>query len=321
MSTSVAPGTTDSSGTPADDAERPAITPRVMTWRELATSRGALIAYAFIFPYVAFFLAFRIIPALYGIVLSLGDFSLSGRFTFVGLENFTRLVQDDVFWHSLQVTAIYALLAIPLSVVLSLFMAQLCNRTMRGMSFYRALFFLPVVTSPVISGIIFVWLFSGAGPIDETLGLLGIQLGSWLQHEVLVLPALALVAAWGSFGYNMLILLAGMLAIPPDYYEAAELDGTSAWQRFRYITLPLLKPALFFVLVLETVKSFQAFDIIYVMTGGGPARGSYTLTFMIFDQGFGYFEFGYASAVGVVLLVITLVLSLIQRRLVGGSSS
>src|SRR5699024_5847569 len=122
MSTSVAPGTTD---TPADDVEPSVVTPRVASWRELATSRGALIAYAFIFPYVAFFLAFRIIPALYGIVLSLGDFSLSGRFKFVGLENFTRLFQDDVFWHSLQVTAIYAVLAIPLSVVLSLFMAQL----------------------------------------------------------------------------------------------------------------------------------------------------------------------------------------------------
>ncbi|MDN5822250.1 MAG: sugar ABC transporter permease, partial [Brachybacterium sp.] len=239
----------------------------------------------------------------------------------VGLENFARLVQDDVFWHSLRVTTIYALLAIPLAVVLSLLMAQLCNRAMRGMSFYRSLFFLPVVTSPVISGIIFVWMFSGGGPLDELLGSVGLELGNWLQNEFLVLPALALVAAWSSFGYNMLILLAGMLAIPPDYYEAAELDGASPWERFRYVTLPLLKPALFFVLVLETVKSFQAFDTIYVMTGGGPARGSYTLTFMIFDQGFGYFEFGYASAVGVVLLVITLILSLIQRRLMGRSES
>lgn len=331
MSTSVAPTTpgtpgdprrsaaSGEPGDPSDGTGHPPVVAGTTTWKELATSRAALIAYAFIFPYIAFFLAFRILPALYGVLLSFGDVSLSGQFRLVGLDNFARLVEDDVFWHSLRVTTIYALLAIPLSVVLSMLMAQLCNRTLRGMSFYRSLFFLPVVTSPVISGIIFVWLFSGGGPIDELLGTAGLELGSWLQSKYLVLPALALVAAWGSFGYNMLILLSGMLAIPPDYYEAAELDGAGAWTRFRYITLPLLKPALFFVLVLETVKSFQAFDTIYVMTGGGPARGSYTLTFMIFDQGFGYFDFGYASAVGVVLLVITLILSLIQRRLVGRS--
>lgn len=306
---------------PAEDDRRVGEYPKKAATRDLLTSRGALVAYAFIFPYVAFFLAFRIIPALYGVLLSFGDYSLSGRFELVGLDNFARLVGDHVFWNSLRVTGIYAALAIPLSVVLSLVMAQLCNRTLRGMSIYRSLFFLPVVTSPVLSGIIFIWVFSGDGPISTALSGIGLGLGNWLQSRILVLPALALVSAWSNFGYNMLILLAGMLAIPKDYYEAAELDGAGAWQRFRFMTLPLLKPAIFFVLVLETVRSFQAFDTIYVMTGGGPARESYTLTYMIFDQGFGYFEFGYASAVGVVLLVITLAFSLIQRRLIGRSES
>lgn len=305
----------------AEDGQRARLRPKKAAARELLVSRGALVAYAFIFPYVAFFLAFRIIPALYGILLSFGDYSLSGRFDLVGLDNFARLVGDQVFWNSLRVTAIYAALAIPMSVVLSLVMAQLCNRTLRGMSIYRSLFFLPVVTSPVLSGVIFIWVFSGDGPINAALSSIGLDLGNWLQSQILVLPALALVSAWSNFGYNMLILLAGMLAIPKDYYEAAELDGAGAWQRFRFMTLPLLKPALFFVMVLETVRSFQAFDTIYVMTGGGPARDSYTLTYMIFDQGFGYFEFGYASAVGVVLLVITLAFSLIQRRLIGRSES
>lgn len=311
----------DTLAPPAERDQRPPVPATKTSAKELLTSRGALIAYAFIFPYVAFFLAFRILPALYGLVLSLGDYSLTGQLRFVGLDNFARLIGDDVFWHSLRVTGSYALLSIPLSVVLSLLMAQLCNRTLRGMSVYRSLFFLPVVTSPVLSGIIFVWVFSGDGPINTVLGTAGVDLGSWLQSQLLVLPALALVSAWSNFGYNMLILLAGMLAIPGDYYEAAELDGAGAWQRFRHVTLPLLKPALFFVLVLETVRSFQAFDTIYVMTGGGPARDSYTLTYMIFDQGFGYFDFGYASAVGVVLLVITLAFSLIQRRLIGRSES
>lgn len=305
--------------TPTDGAERPYAVPRKTGWTALLFSRGALIAYSFILPYLAFFAAFRIIPALYGVLLSFGDYSLAGNLTFSGLDNFIRLFQDDLFWNSLRVTVVYSLLAISLSVLLSLAMAQLCNRSLRGMAVYRSLFFLPVVTSPVLSGIVFVWIFSGDGPINAVLNGFGIDPGSWLQSETLVLPALAIVAAWSNFGYNMLILLAGMLAIPRDYYEAAELDGAGAWQRFRHMTLPLLKPSLFFVLVLETVKSFQAFDTIYVMTGGGPAGGSYTLTYMIYDQGFGYFEFGYASAVGLVLLAITLTFSLIQRRFIGRS--
>lgn len=296
-----------------------ASSPRRRGWRVLLLSRGALVAYAFIFPYLAFFLGFRVVPALFGVALSTSTYTLAGDLSFVGLEQFTRLFQDDTFWKSVRVTVTYSVLTIPLSVVLSLVIAQLCNRPLRGMAVYRSLFFLPVVTSPVLSGIVFIWIFSGEGPINALLGQIGIEPGSWLQSQALVLPALALVAAWANFGYNMLILLAGMLAIPGDYYEAAKLDGAGSWNRFRYLTLPLLKPSLFFVFVLETVKSFQAFDTIYVMTGGGPAGGSYTLTYMIYDQGFGYFDFGYASAVGLVLLVITLVFVVIQRRFIGGS--
>ncbi|GAA4430698.1 sugar ABC transporter permease [Georgenia halophila] len=287
--------------------------------RKIWTSNGALIAYVFILPYVLFFTIFRIIPALYGIVLSFGEYSLGGSLELLGLDNYRRLFADELFWNALKVTGIYAAVAIPMTVAISLAMAQLCNRVMRGMSFYRSIFFLPVVTSPVLSGLVFIWIFSPDGPLNWVLGSVGIPATNWLQSSFWVLPSLALVSAWMNFGYNMLILLAGMLAIPQDYYEAAQLDGANAWQRFVKMTLPLLKPALFFVLVLETVKSFQVFDTIYVMTGGGPVRASYTLTYMIYDQGFGYFDFGYASAAGVVLLVITLIFSLIQRRLVGRS--
>ncbi len=296
--------------------QRPAVEPPRQK-RSILKSRGAVIAYIFILPYVAFFLVFRIIPALYGIVLSFGDYGLSGSFELLGLDNYERLFADPLFWNALKVTGIYAAIAIPVTVAISVAMAQLCNRALRGMSFYRSIFFLPVVTSPVLSGIVFIWIFSADGPVNSLLGIIGIDPGSWLQSNALVLPALALVSAWMNFGYNMLILLAGMLAIPQEYYEAAQLDGASAWRRFTSVTLPLLKPSLFFVLILETVKSFQAFDTIYVMTGGGPVRSSYTLTFMVYDQGFGYFDFGYASAAGVVLLIITLVFSLIQRRIIG----
>jgi len=289
--------------------------------RSVLKSNGALVAYVFILPYVVFFLAFRILPAIYAAVLSFAKYGLSGNVDFVGLDNYARLLADDLFWNSLRVTGVYTVLAIPLTVAISLAVATLCNRTLRGMSVYRTIFFLPVVTSPVMSGIIWVWIFSHNGPLTWFLNTLHLPAPAWLQSEIFVLPALAIVSAWSNFGYDMLILLAGMLAIPREYYEAAELDGTSGWQRFRHITLPLLKPALFFVVVLEIIRSFQVFDTIFVMTGGGPVRASYSLTFLIYDQGFGYFDFGYASAAGMVLLVITLVVSLAQRRLLGRSSS
>lgn len=308
---------------PAPSADTGAHQPR-KSWppsgrKPLWKSKGALVAYIFLLPYLLFFIVFRIVPVGYAAILSLGHRSLRGIFKFTGLENYTRLFKDDLFWNALKVTMVYTVIAIPLTVAISLAMAQLCNRLLRGMSFYRSIFFLPVVTSPVLSGVVWIWIFSQDGPLNWFLGMFGAPGTNWLQSSFWVLPSLAVVSAWSHFGYDMLILLAGMLAIPQEYYEAAQLDGAGPWHRFRHVTLPLLKPSLLFVLVLETIRAFQVFDTIYVMTRGGPVRSSYSLTYLIYDQGFGYSEFGYASAAGIVLLLITLAFSLLQRRLVGRS--
>ncbi|WP_309127332.1 sugar ABC transporter permease [Microbacterium sp.] len=303
---------------PVSTPEPPAAAP-IRRRRPWWQSKEAISAYIFIGPMVLLFAVFRIWPALYGIVLAFGDYTLRRTFTFIGLDHFVRLFQDPIFWDALSVTMIFAAIQMPMAMIVSLAMAQLCNRVMRGMAVYRSIFFLPTVTSSVLIALVFMWIFSGAGPINALLEAIGLEPIGWLTDRFWVLPTLAILSVWSSFGYNMLILLAGMLAIPQEYYEAASLDGANGWRKFWHITLPNLKPALFFVLIIETIKSLQTFDTIFVMTGGGPARGSYTLTFMIYDQGFGYFDFGYASAVGVVLLIITLALSLIQRRLVGKS--
>ncbi len=289
-------------------------TPRRRPWWR---SPEAIAGYIFIAPMVILFAVFRVWPAIYGMILAFGEYTLKRTYSFVGLDHFIRLFQDPIFLDSLRVTFIFAAIQMPLALIVSLGMAQLCNRAMRGMSFYRSVFFLPTVTSSVLVALVFMWIFSGGGPVNALLEAVGLEPIGWLTDRFWVLPTLAILSVWSSFGYNMLILLAGMLAIPQEYYEAASLDGANGWQRFWNITLPNLKPALFFVLVIETIKSLQTFDTIFVMTGGGPARASYTLTFMIYDQGFGYFDFGYASAAGVVLLLITLVLSLIQRKFVG----
>jgi multiple sugar transport system permease protein len=247
--------------------------------------------------------------------LSLAKYQITGIVEWRGLSNFQRLFTDDLFWNALRVTAVYTVIAVPLTLAVALVMAQLSARSIRGIRVYRALYFLPVITSLVTSGVIWQWLYAEHGPLNGLFGLLGIGPVPWLSSGAAVLPSLSLLSVWTRFGYDMLILLAGLLAIPKEYTEAAMLDGASAWQRFWHITLPQLKPAMFFVVILEIVQSFQVFDVIYVMTGGGPVRSSYSLVFFVYDQGFHYFDFGYASAAGVVLFAITLVVSLVQRRL------
>ncbi|WP_161606132.1 carbohydrate ABC transporter permease [Microlunatus speluncae] len=290
-----------------------ATTRRRPWWR----SNAAVFAYVFVLPYVLLFAVFRIAPTLYGIGLSLADVSLSGRVKWAGLANFQRLFGDSLFWQALGVTVLYTVIAIPLCLAVALVMASLVNRPLRGISVYRVIFFVPVVTSSVMSGVIFKWLYTSDGPLNAVLTAVGLPPADWLGSTSLVLPSLAIVQAWTRFGYDMLILLAGMLAIPEEYYEAAKIDRTTAWQRFWHITLPLLRPALFFVLVLETINSFQVFDHILVMTAGGPVRASYSLTYMIYDQAFNYSEFGYGAAAGMVLLVLILLISLLQNVIVG----
>jgi multiple sugar transport system permease protein len=287
--------------------------PRPSRWQR-ARYNGTGMALLFIAPYVVLFVAFRIGPAIAGGLLSLGEYRLDGSVGWRGLENFRALFTDPLFWNALKVTCIYTCVAVPLIVVVSLVMAQLCAQSIRGIKVYRALYFLPVVTSLVTTSLIWQWLYADQGPINWFVGLFGAGKVPFLSSGTMVLPSLAVMAVWARFGFDMLVLLAGLLAIPAEYTEAAMVDGASAWQRFVHVTLPQLKPAMFFVVILELIHSFQVFDVIYVMTGGGPGRASYALVFFIYDQGFHYFQFGYASAAGVVLFAITLVVSLWQRR-------
>lgn len=300
--------------TPQSTQEETApVAPRPSRW-DRARRNGTGVALLFVAPYVVLFLVFRIGPALAGGLLSLGQYHLDGSVSFSGLDNFQKLFADSLFWNALKVTFVYTAIAVPLIVAVSLAMAQLCARSIRGIKVYRALYFLPVVTSLVTTSVIWQWLYASEGPVNWLLESVGVGKLPFLSSETMVLPSLAMLAVWARFGFDMLILLAGLLAIPQEYTEAARVDGASAWQRFVHITLPQLKPQLFFVVILELIQSFQVFDVIYVMTGGGPGRASYALVFFIYDQGFHYFDFGYASAAGVVLFVITLVISLWQRR-------
>lgn len=288
--------------------------------RSATTGRTARLGLMFIAPFMLVFVIFRIIPYVMALIMSFTDWSIRGDVSFVGTAQYTRLLDDPLFWNALKTTAVYAVIVVPLTVVISVGTALLVQKMIRGIRIFRALFFLPNITSFVLSGLIFVWIYSQDGPFNSALEAFGLPPIPFLQSELTVLPAIAVLMAWTRFGYQMLIVLAGLNEIPEELYEAARVDGANRWQQFTRITLPLLKPTLFFVVLIETVGSFQMFDAVYVMTGGGPVRASYTLVYMIYDQAFKSFDFGYASAVGVVLLLICLVLALVQQRLLGRES-
>lgn len=274
----------------------------------------------FVLPVFILFVVFRFGPAIAGLGLSFFDYSPGTTPAWLGLENFRRLISDDVFWNSLKVTALFTALSVPLTLGVSTALALSVRWRFRGVAWFRSVFFLPVITSLVVAGVIFTWVFSAKGPVSTLLESVGLSGESWLNSTVLVVPALVLVSVWSRFGYGMLIVLARLQDLPRELEEAAFTDGANAWQRFRYIVLPQLKPALFFLAVIETTASFQVFDLVYVMTSGGPARSSYTLVLDLYDQGFKYFDLGYASAIGVALFIMTLVVAAIQRLTLGRES-
>jgi multiple sugar transport system permease protein len=261
--------------------------------------REPLTVLAFLLPVLVVFAAFRFLPMLGALGLSLSDYRPGGDFEFVGGENYVSLAQDEIFLTSLRTTLTYAAIYVPLTLAVALGTALLLHSVPWGRGLFRAALFAPYVTSLVLSGVIWRWLFEPAG---------------FLEHPSMVLPALAVVGVWKGFGYSMLILLAGIRSVPADCLEAATVDGAGVWQRFRHMLLPSLRPVIFFVAVVETIGAFQVFDTIYVMTGGGPMRSSYTLAYLIYDYGFKYFEIGRAAAAGLVLWAIVLLVSLTQRR-------
>jgi multiple sugar transport system permease protein len=261
---------------------------------------------------------FRVWPNFQAFIISFQDYRISGESEFIGLANYQRLLDDPVFWGALRVTFVYALIAVPLTTVVALALALLINRSLKGISFFRALYFLPYITSFVMVAVIWKTIYRrNDGLLNQLLDQFSLGPVPWLESQDLVLPSIAIMATWKGVGYSMMIFLAGMRSIPASYLEAAAVDGATPRQRFFHIVLPLLRPIVFFVVVIETISSFQIFDAIYVMTAGGPIRASYSLVYMMYDEGFGFFDFGYASAIGVVLFGMVLMVSLIQRAMFG----
>ena len=278
--------------------------------------RTSLIALAFLAPALVILLVFVAWPMLSALRLSFTDASGFGQEEYVGLENYVRVFTDPDVLQAMGNTAYYALLFTPTAIIVALLLALLVNhRLLPGRGAFRTALFLPFVVSLAVAAFAWSYLLDPQiGLLNHWLRIFGIQLGNVLQDPSLAMPTVALVAVWKSFGFYLVIFIAGLQEIPSSLYEAARVDGATAWQRFRHITLPMLSNTLAFVMIVALIAALQAFDQIYVMTGGGPYGTTQTVVMEIYTSGFKKLELGFASALSYVLLLVTLVLSLAQFR-------
>lgn len=276
-------------------------------------ARERLTASLFLAPDVVGLLVFVVLPILAALLISFTNWNALGTPRWVGLVNYQRLLSDPQFWSSLRVTAIYTVVYVPLVFAVSLGLAVLANQRLPGIGLFRTIFFVPVVLSLVVTGLMWRFIFDEqVGLLNYALSLVGMAPRAWLGDVNLALPAIIVVSVWINMGYYMTIFLAGLQDIPREFYEAARIDGANAWHAFRRITLPLLRPTSLFVLVVTLIGSFQVFDQIWVMTKGGPADATQVTVIYIYKQAFQYLSLGYASAIAFALFLVILVISLAQ---------
>ncbi|MFT4123648.1 MAG: sugar ABC transporter permease [Microbacteriaceae bacterium] len=279
--------------------------------------RSALTGYLFIAPFLVYFAVFLLLPMLMAFGISFTDWNMRSAPEFVGLDNYISLLTDSTrypdFWPSLWVTLKYVLMSVPIGLVAALVVAAMLNADVRGEGFFKAAYYIPNVTAVV--AVAAMWIFM----LDPQFGVVNKALGthiSFLGDPNTALPTLATMTIWGALGYNVLILLSAIKSIDESLYEAAKLDGAGAVRRLLVVTLPAIQPVLFFVMVTAIIGGFQAFDQMYLMTGGGPDGATMTYLLSLYNHAFRYFEMGTASAMSYILLVIILFVTWLGFKLV-----
>lgn len=277
----------------------------------------------FLLPSVIGLITFSIIPIFYSLVISFTDWNglnawdfAAGTPQFVGIDNYQQLLTGEEFWRTLRNTSYFVVLYIPLILIVSIGAAVLLNNTFRGISVYRVIFFIPVLTSWVAGALIWKWLLSkDYGPVNQILSFIGIQGPAWLQDPLWAMPGIVMASIWKDMGFFSLIMLGGIQAINPTYYEAAKIDGANFWYRFTRITIPLMSPIILFVMIICIINSFQMFPQVMIMTDGGPYGSTQVMVERIYNSAFRYFKMGYASAFSWLLFVIIFTLTVIQLKL------
>lgn len=274
-------------------------------------------AFFFLLPSMIILTLFVFWPIINSFLLSFHHWSLlDAEHPYTGLENYSKLMADERFWNSVKNTIYFTIGSVPLGIICALLLALLCNQSLKGMSAFKAVYFLPVISSFAVISIIWGFLMDpDIGLISHYLNLMGFTTTGWLRSPTMAMPAIILVAIWKNIGFNMVIFLAGLQAISVSLYEAAKIDGANAFQRFWHITFPSLRHTMLFVVIISIIASFQVFDQVYVMTRGGPVNSTETIVYYIYHQGFELLDMGYASAIAWILFVFVFLITLSQLKL------
>ncbi len=278
--------------------------------------REALWAYAFITPWILGFLIFTVGPMLASLYFSFTEYDIVTSPKWTGLTNYINLFHDGLFWHSLNVTFKYAIIALPLGLIISYLMAVLLNQKISGINIWRTVYFLPSVIAGVAVALLWGRIFDPKfGILNPFLAHFGIKGPGWLADPQWAVPALVIMSLW-SVGGNIIIYLAGLQGVPTDLYDAAKVDGATAWQRFWHVTLPMTTPVIFYNLILGLIGTFQYFTEVYVLTNGSgnPARSTLFYNLYLYQNAFRYFHMGYASTMAWVLFIIVLGITLLIFR-------
>ena len=284
--------------------------------RSASARREALWGYLMIAPMIIGLGVFFYLALGASFVISLTEWDVLTAPVWVGFNNYLELFTTPTFRRALLNTTYYTLLSVPVGVAVSLVLAVALDTNLRFRNVYRLVFFLPVLTMPVAIGVVWNWIYNpDFGLLNQVLGIFGAPRIKWLTDPSFAMPSLVLLSVWQGSGYGMIIFLAGLQNIPKEFYEAAHIDGATGLSRFRYVTLPLLSPTLFFVAVTSLISAFQVFDVVYAMTAGRASDTLRTVVYLIYEEGFRYFRMGQATATAWVLFAIILAVTAVQLRL------
>ncbi len=271
--------------------------------------------YLFILPNFLGFALFTLFPIIFAFAMTFTDWDLSQTRSFIGLQNYAKLVNDHLFWKTLGNTMYYTFVAVPTGVFAAFILALLMNRKMKGVIIFRTLYFLPQVTLVVATALVWNWIYHPElGLLNYALRSIGLPGANWLHSTKWAMPAVILTSNWMGIAPAILTLLAGLQGVPQEFYEAAEIDGASGFQQLLRITIPLLSPTIFFVVVTSLIGALQAFSQFFVMTQGGPAFATTPLVLYIFDNAFEFFNMGYGATLAAVLFLVIMVITIIQWK-------
>lgn len=280
-------------------------------------NRKTLLPYLLVSPYLIFVSVFVLFPVLFSFILTFHKWNIIAPMKFIGVDNYSRLFHDRLFWLAIFNTLKFLLLHIPLQLAVSMFLAVLLNQKIRAAPFFRGAFFMPVIVSGVVVTILWQQLLGyDYGIINRLLMVFGVPKTGWLVNPDIAIYSIAVMATWKNVGLYVILFLVGLQTVPTQYYEAARLEGASRWQQFYHITLPMINPTVFMVVILSTIGGFSLFIEPYIMTGGGPLNQTLSAVLYIYKQAFQYYNMGYSATLGFFYALLIMTVVLVQKKLI-----